>query len=117
MFDKLQEILGRTLNGFETNKLMNWLKENKYTEEEILNAYEYCESKHINYISKYLENNKKDVPDWYNKQINDEPLEPKELIEFQKLMREFYDTDEEWEQRTNELLKESQEYYKKEKIV
>ena len=112
MFDKLQEILGRTLNGFETNKLMYWIKENKYTEEEIINAYKYCKVKDINYISKYLDNQVK-KPEWFDKEIIDEPLEPEELIKFQNEMKEFYDSEEEWKQRTKELLKESQEYYRK----
>lgn len=113
MFDKLQKILVRPLNGFETQKILNWINEKKYTEEEIISAYEYCESKHINYIAKYLETNKQQKPYWYDKKITDEPLKPDELLKYQKEMKEFYDSEEEWKQRTDELLQISKSYYNK----
>jgi len=91
MFDKLQEILKRTINGYEAEKLMKWIDNKIYTEEEIINAYEYCQVKTINYISKYLENNKTNIkPNWLDKEIVYEELTPKELLEMKNLMKEFY---------------------------
>ena len=111
MFDKLQEILVRPISGYEVQKIMNWINDKIYTEEEILNAYEYCEIKTINYIAKYLESKKSIKPSWYNKKIEDKPLSEKEIIEYQKIMKEFYSSDEEFKKKTQDLLKESKTYY------
>ena len=90
MFDRLQEILVRPINGYEAEKLMKWVDNKIYTEEEIINAYEYCQVKTINYISKYLENNKSKLkPSWLDKEIKYEELSQKELLEMQNLMKEF----------------------------
>lgn len=111
MFDKIQEITSRTLNGIEFNKLMRWVRDKEYSEEEIINAYKYCKSSDINYIQKYLESQKKQKqlssrpPEWMNENIQDEPLDKKTLLKFIKSWKCFFDSEEEYKAWGMEQLK------------
>lgn len=103
MFDKLQVIVGRAINGFEVQKIMKWVNNGVYTEQQILDAYEYCQVKTINYVSKYLENHKQDKPEWFDKHVEKEELTVSEQIMMLEELKEFYDNKDEWEQKIKEL--------------
>ena len=103
MFDKLQQIVGRAINGFEAQKIMNWVNDGIYTEQQILDAYKYCQVKTLNYVSKYLENHKQDKPEWFDKHIEKEELAVSEQIKMLEELKEFYDNKDEWEQKVKEL--------------
>lgn len=110
MFDKIQRLIGRPLNGLETNKILVWLEEKKYTIEEIVSAYECCQSSNINYIRKYLDdtkNHKIQSPKWLGKEINEEPMSKKELVKIIKDWKIFFDNEEEWKKWGIEQLKEN----------
>ena len=105
MFEKLQQIVGRAISGYEAQKIMNWVNNGIYTEQQILDAYDYCQVKTLNYIAKYLENQKPSIkPKWFDKQIEKEQTSADEILELQKIMKEFYNNDEEWQNKTNELI-------------
>lgn len=104
MFEKIEEILGRPLGGGEVQKLNQLVS--KYSEEEIINAYDYCEVKKVNYISAYLENHKEDKPEWFDKEIKDEKVEYKVLIQFIKDWKSFFVNEEEWKKWANKQIEE-----------
>lgn len=94
MYEKIEQILGRPLGGGEVQKLNQLVS--KYSEEEIINAYDYCEVKKINYIATYLENHKETKPSWFEKEIKDEKVSKQELIDFIKDWKAFFIDEEEW---------------------
>jgi hypothetical protein len=77
MFDEIQKIIFPSqLSSFEYTKLNELL--NTYTEEQIIETYKLYKNKPITYIEKVLKNKKK-VPSWLNKDIENEKLEQEDL--------------------------------------
>ena len=77
MFDEIQKIIfPNQLSSFEYTKINELL--NTYTEEEIIETYRLHRNKPITYIEKVLKNKKK-VPSWLNKDIENEKLEQEDL--------------------------------------
>lgn len=89
MYQKIENILVRTLSPYEYEKLEE-LKQT-YTEDQIINAYKTSNVRNINYIAKVIQS-RKVVPEWLNREIINEPLDEetiKEGIEFKKFIEEF----------------------------
>lgn len=77
MFNEIQKIIfPNRLSSFEYTKLNELL--NTYTEEQILETYKLYRNKPITYIEKVLKNKKK-VPSWLNKDIENKKLEQEDL--------------------------------------
>ena len=89
MYQKIENILVRTLSPYEYEKLEELKK--TYTEDQIINAYKNSAVRNINYIAKVIQN-KKVTPEWLHREIINEPLDEetiKEGIEFKKFIEEF----------------------------
>ena len=90
MFDKLQQIIApNTLSSFEYMKLEELLE--KYSEEEILNAYTNVGYKPIAYITKML-SKKINTTSWLKQEIKNEPIdkETEEVFnDFQDFIKDF----------------------------
>ena len=83
MFEEIQKIIfPNQLSSYEYTKLNDLLK--IYTEEQIIDAYKKCGNKPFNYIEKVLKNKKK-VPSWLNKEIQNQELDE----ETQKVFNDF----------------------------
>lgn len=77
MYDKIQQfIYPRKLSSYEYEKIEELLKD--HTEDEIIFAYKNYGDKPLNYIIKILKNKKK-VPEWLNKDIENEKLNQESL--------------------------------------
>lgn len=89
MYEQLENILTRTLSSFEYEKIEELLK--TYTEEQIIYAYKNSPVKNINYISKYMQSQKK-TPSWLHKEIKSQPIDEetkKQEQDFKKFLEDF----------------------------
>lgn len=92
MYKEIENILVRTLSPYEYEKIEE-LK-NKYTEQQIIDAYKNSKVKNVNYIAKTLESYKRVMlePNWLNFEIEAKPIdeETQQIIDnFNKFIEEF----------------------------
>lgn len=90
MYKEIENILVRTISPFEYEQLED-LKQ-KYSEEQIINAYKTSSVKNINYIKKVLQSKIKNFPSWIHKEIKEQPIDEEtqqEFDNFNKFIEEF----------------------------
>ena len=85
MYEEIETILSRTLSPFEYEKIEELLK--TYTEEQVIYAYKNSPVKHINYITKFI-NSQKKIPSWLHKEIENQPID-EETIQQDKEFKAF----------------------------
>ena len=85
MYEEIETILSRTLSPFEYEKIEELLK--TYTEEQVMYAYKNSPVKHINYITKFI-NSQKKIPSWLHKEIENQPID-EETIQQDKEFKAF----------------------------
>lgn len=74
MYEKIENLLARTLSSFEYETLDHLSK--TYSEEQILDIYKTYGDKPIGYIQKVLNSiPKRKTPDWLKKEIINEPID------------------------------------------
>lgn len=91
MYEFIEEKLGRTLSSYEYILIDEWTK--IYTEEEIKKAFEIASinnARTLNYVKSVLFSKKPETtPNWFDKEIKNEPMTKEELEEWNELMKEF----------------------------
>ena len=86
MYNKIEQIIVRTLSSLEYQKLEH-LKET-YTEDEIVDVYRTYGDKPISYITKALNSKpKKVIPNWLRGEVVNQPIDD----ETKKVMADFKD--------------------------
>ena len=91
MYNEIENIIVRTLSPYEYIQLEK-LKE-KYSEQQIIDAYKTAKVKNVNYITKILQNIKV-KPEWLDKEIINQEIDEeaqKEYDEFNNFLKEFRD--------------------------
>lgn len=89
MYEEIENIIVRTLSPYEYIQLEK-LKE-KYSEQQIIDAYKTAKVKNVNYITKILQNIKV-KPEWLDKEITNQEIDEdaqKEYDEFNNFLKEF----------------------------